>query len=373
MPSPPLFPVAGSVSEASPWEYFVGKTPDAVVRLSPALEVMYVNPAAQLLLHEYQRSDHAKTKSWEACLKSRDMAEFRRALRQTVETGSAIEAFPKIYASGQKRYFHTRLMPEFNAQGEVQSVLTLSRDVTIFCQSEVALMHKNQELRRVNDHLNHFVQAVSHDLRSPVNSVKGLLELYHLLPAPDERQEIMARLQEAVQRLDITLQGLGQLVHVQAGETPAAEPVHFERMAWLVSQEMAEQIREAHATLHTDFTDAPELVYIAGYVQIIVRNLLSNALKYRHYQRDVLIQLRTRPWKNGVALSVEDNGIGIDLQRHGPEMFKAFRRFTHQASGSGLGMHLVNTLVEKNGGHIEIESDPGKGTCFHLYLHAYSA
>ncbi len=364
--------LVGLVPKASFWEHFVSKTPDAVVRLSPTLEILYANPAAQLLLEECLRVGSSTIADWRACLEDRNMAAFRRALHRVVATGADAEAFPKVQVLGQKRYFHTRLVPELSAQGNVQSVLTISRDVTMFCQSEIALMRKNQELKQVNDHLNHFVQAVSHDLRSPVNSVKGLLELYHLLPEPDERQEIMSRLQDAVQRLDVTLQGLGQLVHVQAGETPAPERVRFERVVWLASQEMAEQIRESQAALHTDFTSAPDLMYIAGYMQIAVRNLLSNALKYRHHQREVLIQLRTRPWKHGVVLSVEDNGIGIDLDRHGSSMFKAFRRFTHQASGSGLGMHLVNTLVEKNGGRIEVESVLGKGTSFHLYLKAYA-
>jgi two-component system CheB/CheR fusion protein len=72
-----------------------------------------------------------------------------------------------------------------------------------------------------------------------------------------------------------------------------------------------------------------------------------------------------------VLIRIEDNGLGIDLQKYGNSLFEPFKRLTTQGEGSGLGLHLVKTMVEHNGGLIQVKSEPGIGTSFTLYLKEY--
>jgi signal transduction histidine kinase len=104
-------------------------------------------------------------------------------------------------------------------------------------------------------------------------------------------------------------------------------------------------------------------------LRTILLNLLANALKYRHPGRPPQVRLRTRMAAGHPVLEVQDNGLGIDLDRHGEEMFQLFRRFHPEAAaGTGVGLFLVNRLVQAQGGHIEVASQPGHGTTFSVFL-----
>ena len=104
-------------------------------------------------------------------------------------------------------------------------------------------------------------------------------------------------------------------------------------------------------------------------LRTILLNLLANALKYRYPGRPPRIGVRTRLAAGRPVLEVQDNGLGIDLERHGAELFQLFRRFHPEAAaGTGVGLFLVNRLVQAQGGHIEVASQPGCGTTLSVFL-----
>ena len=75
----------------------------------------------------------------------------------------------------------------------------------------------------------------------------------------------------------------------------------------------------------------------------------------------------------GVLLQVKDNGIGIDLEKHGKDLFKMYKRFNENYDGRGLGLYLIKTQAEVLGGYVEVQSKPGEGTCFQVWLPVYTA
>ena len=135
--------------------------------------------------------------------------------------------------------------------------------------------------------------------------------------------------------------------------------------------ELTEESSEADAKYIISF-EKEEICYVAPFMKSIMRNLLSNALKYRSNKRPLVIEVSTKPAGQLMLLEVKDNGIGLDLKRYGKKLFKPFERLTKQASGQGLGLHLVKTMVERNGGYIEVDGSEDMGMCFRLYLKPYS-
>jgi signal transduction histidine kinase len=100
----------------------------------------------------------------------------------------------------------------------------------------------------------------------------------------------------------------------------------------------------------------------------VLYNLLSNALKYAQPGRSPHIGVRTARTGEMLVLSVQDNGRGINLERHGGELFQLFRRFHADVMGSGVGLYLVNRLVHQAGGRVEVASTVGQGTTFRLLM-----
>ncbi|WP_162303645.1 hybrid sensor histidine kinase/response regulator [Hymenobacter sediminis] len=235
-----------------------------------------------------------------------------------------------------------------------------------------ALDSANQKLARTNADLDNFVYAASHDLRQPVNNLQGLFdELRRSATFHDPEQGYVLRLvDESLRDLSTTINGLAAVVQEERQpREQLAEPVDLADLTADVLQTLRPQLLETQANVCSDFKPAPEVVLVRSNLRTILLNLLSNALKYRHPNRLPQVTLQSWPTSGQVVLQVSDNGLGIDLQRHGSELFKLFRRFHHQASeGTGVGLFLVNRLVQGQGGYIEVDSEPDQGTTFRVFL-----
>jgi signal transduction histidine kinase len=101
---------------------------------------------------------------------------------------------------------------------------------------------------------------------------------------------------------------------------------------------------------------------------VIIHNLLSNSLKYRHAERPAVIEISSESIPGGISLSIKDNGSGIDLDKYRDKLFGLNRKFDNRASGRGLGLFMVKTYVDMLGAAIEVKSIPGEGTTFTLKI-----
>lgn len=230
----------------------------------------------------------------------------------------------------------------------------------------------NAKLTAANLDLDNFVYAASHDLKQPVNNLRGLFDELRLTATfhdPEEAQ-VLRLVQASLQELSTTITDLAAVVQE---ERPTGrqhtETVHLADVVAEVTQTLRREVQAAQASISTDLAALPELQYVRSNLRTILLNLVANALKYRHPDRHPQVQMRARYEAGRPVLEVQDNGLGIDLDRYGPELFHLFRRFHPEAAaGTGVGLFLVNRLVLAHGGRIEVTSVAGLGTTFRLYL-----
>ncbi|MGI4820808.1 MAG: ATP-binding protein [Janthinobacterium lividum] len=232
----------------------------------------------------------------------------------------------------------------------------------------------NQQLVHTNQDLDNFVYAASHDLKQPINNLVGLFgELRRTATFHDAEEAVVLHLvDESLRNLSTTIHDLAAVVQEQRPPSAlASEPVALAevladvqlalRPAWLATQ----------GQLTVDFAALPTLHGVRSSLRTIMFNLLSNALKYRQPTRLLRVHMRTYEQAGCAVLEVRDNGLGIDLVRCGKELFHLFRRFHPEAAeGTGVGLFLVNRLVEGTGGHMQVDSQPGGGTTFRAHLPA---
>ncbi|QKG56871.1 response regulator [Hymenobacter sp. BRD128] len=234
------------------------------------------------------------------------------------------------------------------------------------------LTYANQQLARTNADLDNFVYAASHDLKQPVNNLRGLFEeLRASATFQDPAAPHMWRLaDDSLRVLATTIADLATVV--QEERRPVREQAEEVTLADVVAeatQTLHTQIADTKAVITSDFAAMPTVRSVPRTLRTILLNLLANALKYRHPDRPPQVCLRTRLAAGHPVLEVQDNGLGIDLDQHGEELFQLFRRFHPEAaSGTGVGLFLVNRLVQAQGGHIEVASQPGCGTTFSVFL-----
>jgi signal transduction histidine kinase len=127
-------------------------------------------------------------------------------------------------------------------------------------------------------------------------------------------------------------------------------------------------IAESGAIISTDFSEAREVYSSSSCIDNVFYNLVSNAIKYRSKSRTCRIDIKTVAQEGALQILVNDNGIGIDLVKHGGQLFGLYKRFNIETEGKGLGLYLVKAEVESHNGQIEVTSIIDKGTQFKITL-----
>jgi signal transduction histidine kinase len=234
------------------------------------------------------------------------------------------------------------------------------------------LVTKNEQLTRINADLDSFVYTASHDLKQPIHNMNGLFaELKRTATFHDpEAAGMVGMFEEALQQILGTIEGLTEVVQLQRQlEQVPTEVVELQALTKDIIRSLkGHSQQEALFTL--DFGAVPRLQMARPSLHSMLYNLLSNALKYAEPSRRPCIQVSTALVEGVPVLSVQDNGRGIDLGRHGRELFQLFRRFHPEVVGSGMGLYLVNRLVHQAGGRVEVDSIVGEGTTFRIFLPA---
>ncbi|MDO7853572.1 sensor histidine kinase [Hymenobacter convexus] len=227
----------------------------------------------------------------------------------------------------------------------------------------------NQALREVNTSLDSFVHIVAHDLKGPANNLQRLLEVYQEEAPGADRDHIVTLIETEVQRLTGTIQGLLQMLHTQHGAAASPpETVALADVYATVQAEVADLLFQQQGQLTADFAAAPTVHYPRIYLESILKNLVSNALKYHAPGRVPAVEVRSQRNGAAVVLTVADNGRGIDLARDRERLFQPFTRLTAEGEGAGLGLHMIQAIVQQRGGSLEVSSTPGEGTVFAVVL-----
>lgn len=230
-----------------------------------------------------------------------------------------------------------------------------------------ALARQNDTLIKINKELDSFVYSISHNLRAPLMSVLGLLDL-----AKNENNSAIIHqyhemMKSSVCKLDDTLKEILEYSRnarqgLLIGEIDFQKLINdnFERMQFMPGYERIrkEIFVEGDSRFHSD----------QYRLSLILNNLISNAIKYADPKKDIsFIQINIHHRPESVVLTFKDNGIGIE-KSYIEKVFNMFFRATEMNEGAGLGLYIVKEAVEKLRGTIELESHVGKGTIFRIEL-----
>ncbi len=294
------------------------------------------------------------------------------------------------YGEAGKKWMSFSLIPHV-VQNVVVGAFALTEDITRFKvihqeqeellatireankEKEEALQQlkrKNDELERINIDLDNFIYTASHDLKSPVSNMEGLMSLLRKTVyekvEPKERK-ILEMVETSVSKLQKTISDLVEITRVQKElEEEVKEPLRIKEVAGEVKEDIYSLIQQSNVTLTEDY-EAEEIVCKKSSLRSILYNLLSNAIKYRRLDIPAKVELKTYRKDDFTVLSVKDNGLGLrpDQQK---KLFNLFTRLHKNVKGTGVGLFLVKRIVDNSGGKIEVESEEGKGTTFYIYL-----
>jgi len=284
---------------------------------------------------------------------------------------SALLGKPGIYLeqdkfAGDERVWEIKTFP-IREIGKIKGVAVFIEDITPLKQSQMKLIEKNRDLQKVNSELDSFVYRVSHDLRAPLTSILGLINLMKLENSKEKVMEYVGLQEKSIRKLDLFIKEIINLsrnsrLGITVSKINFQELLDeiFEAQNYTSSAEKIERICEIQENMDF-YTDRQRL-------SIILNNLISNGLKYTNaHAEKQFVKVKAFIENNDCIIEVSDNGIGI-AEVYLPKIFEMFFRATQDFHGSGLGLYIVKETVEKLKGKVTVKSKTRIGSTFRVVI-----
>jgi len=338
------------------FRFLAESMPQKIFTATPAGDVDYFN--RQWTDFSGLPFEQIRDWGWTQFVHPDDLEENLRAWRHAIETGEPFHFQQRFRrADGAYRWHLSRAHAMRDPDKNIS--MWIGSNTDIHEQKE-----KEEELRRANEDLQQFAYSASHDLQEPIRNVVVYSEVvsrrYHD-KLDGEGQQFLGFLTEGGRRLATLINDL--LAYTRAGMLEIdTTPVDSAAALKLALSGLAEAIRESGAQV--TFDSLPKVYMSDVHLQQIFQNLIGNALKYRSEQPP-RIHVSAVPHGADWCFSVQDNGIGID-PRYKEKIFGLFKRLhrDQKYAGTGIGLAICQRVVERYGGRIWVESEPGKGSAF---------
>lgn len=240
----------------------------------------------------------------------------------------------------------------------------LALDVTDRKTAEEIIENNINMLTFQNTQLMDFCNIVSHNLRSPLVNMSMLVEFIEESEDESERKIFIEKLKPVIDNLNQTFEELVESIQIKHDHNIKSEKIDIEGSFYQVISGFEGQIAQSEALIEKDFSEAPIINYPHKYFSSILHNLISNSLKYRSPERRLKIKVKTSRKNHLILLTVEDNGLGIDVKKHKDNLFKIRKVFHRHPDAKGFGLFITKIQVEAMNGTIWVKSIPNEGSVF---------
>jgi len=246
--------------------------------------------------------------------------------------------------------------------------LAIVLDISDRKKAEKVIRDSQDLLEYQNSQLVDFCNIVSHNLRSPLANMSMLIDAIEESDDDEDKQLFISKLKPVIGNLHETFDELVESLQVRQDLEVVSEEIQLEEIVKKQLEGFEGQISTMDANVEFDFSESPQVRYPQKYLSSILHNLISNALKYKSSEKKPYIKIKTKRKNNSIILSVKDNGLGIDLDKHRDKIFKIRKVFHNNPDAKGFGLFLTKTQVDAMGGKIWVKSKPGRGSVFYIEL-----
>ncbi|NOS92741.1 MAG: HAMP domain-containing histidine kinase [Cyclobacteriaceae bacterium] len=234
-------------------------------------------------------------------------------------------------------------------------------------RAEVLLLKRETQLMKTNEKLDRILYSASHDLRAPLHSIKGLMNLAAMDAKSDNLKYYFSLADERIAKLDQFIIDILEFSRSTKNQL-AIEQVSIHELVNEIADALKYMEGASRIQLIREFSEIDFITTDRRSLSVILSNLVSNSVKYHNYQQiDPWIKIIVKREADKVCISVSDNGMGIANDQQ-EKVFDMFFRATDQSTGSGLGLFIVKEMVDQLNGHISLQSNLGQGSKFSFCL-----
>ncbi len=272
------------------------------------------------------------------------------------------------YNENTIRWLETKITPTLNKEGKLIRIDGVTSDISKRREAEEIMKANNDELKKTNSELDKFVYSVSHDLRAPLTSVLGIIDLTEMKTQEELTKKHLHLIKKSVTKLDGFISDILDYSRNARVEIRKDE-IHFDE----ILEEITDNLKymngaDSKVDLQIKINNGVQFKSDRSRLNIILNNLISNAIRYHNPKlENPYVNITVDVSSDEVLIAINDNGIGISKEFH-QKVFEMFYRVSENSVGSGLGLYIVKETVEKLKGKITVESEVGKGTSFNISI-----
>ncbi|PVY42314.1 chemotaxis protein CheB [Pontibacter virosus] len=310
---------------------------------------------------------------WFSKLHPEDRKEVERSVNDAINSGKKQwnAEYRILHKEGSYTYVSNRAYILYNEYQMPYRMIGSFIDLSDLKLAQEELQHTNDHLMRVIDDLDTFVYTASHDLKSPIANIEGLMlvleeQIQVAEPLPGEPTDpLFVMIKDSIRRFKNVIRDLTDIAKVQRDVDGEAEPLEIEAVYNTIYEGLRGEAERKQAIIETNFSEAPNISFSKKNLNSILYNLLSNALKYSSPDRRPHVKIKSSYKGKKLELSIEDNGLGISKESQN-KLFTLFKRFHSHVEGTGMGLYIVKRIMDNSGGQVQVKSETNKGTTFTL-------
>ncbi len=269
---------------------------------------------------------------------------------------------------GTQTTFLTSKIPLIEKEGEVYGLIGFSIDISELKQKENELKSLINVTSSQNNKLINFSHIVSHNLRSHTANLSMLLGFLTTEKNESEKQKIVKMLTDASDGLLETLDNLNEVIDINTNTNLEKKPIKLNHKIDLVKENLHAFLINNNAKIINKISNKVIINIVPTYIDTILTSFITNAIKYKSPHRDPIIELSSKKRGKYTIVSITDNGLGIDLKKHGDKLFGMYKTFHDKKDARGIGLFITKNQIEAMNGKVSVNSKVGKGTTFNIYF-----
>ena len=290
-------------------------------------------------------------------------------LREAIKNKENIKVTILNYNKKKEKYwFELNISTVFDSKNNFLNFVGVGRNVTSRIEKELELKHLLDVTSSQNNKLYNFTHIVSHNIRSHASNLSMVIDLIESTEDISEKLSYFDLFKEGTEKLSETIEYLNEIITIQQKTNIEKTKINLKHEIEKTKMALSLVIKESKITITDTIPDDLIVTAIPAYLDSILLNLFTNAIKYKSPERKPTLKIGYEIIEGYTVLNFKDNGLGLDLKKNAHKLFGMYKTFHGNEDAKGIGLFITKNQLEAMNGKIEIESEVGQGSNFKIYL-----
>ena len=290
-------------------------------------------------------------------------------MREAIKNKKSIKVTILNYNKKKEKYwFDLNITTVFDSQNNFINFVGVGRNVTSRIEKELELKKLLAVTSSQNNKLYNFTHIVSHNIRSHASNLSMVVDVIENTDDISEKLSYFDLFREGTKKLSETIEYLNEIITIERKSNSSTTAIPLKNEIEKTKMALSLAIKKSQITITHSIPNNLIVNAIPAYLDSILLNLFTNAIKYRSPERAATLEIGYEINDNYTVINFKDNGLGVNLEKNGHKIFGMYKTFHGNEDAKGIGLFITKNQVESMEGKIEVESKLGYGSNFRIYL-----